>query len=208
MTHNAYKSSSSELDPASAEAIDRGLLVKLAEPQYRGDTSREHLAIRCNTPGDVLTFKASQAGENGGGGWMDLGRGGSGVVWVVTAHGKYGISGGFVYNHNESNGPGGGLYLLDPSATEIEIRVGQGMKLPGVSDGTSDVKSVLINDEVGPDYSWTGKDVTKAGMLNADYDPLIVMRQISTAAARGESPAMDLALLKAAASRPQGTSSV
>ncbi|HEX9153303.1 MAG TPA: hypothetical protein VF809_00615 [Candidatus Saccharimonadales bacterium] len=205
---------SAELDSATAESIGRAQLVRFAPTFFHEqgrpkDAGEFHVAVLCRGPGDTLTFglttqeAARQAGEDAG--WMDLGTGGVGAVWVVTESGnKYGIGNGYVYNHNA-----GRAYALDHNAGQVQLRVGQRAVLPGAGT-TSAIRSVLVNDEInhGSDhYSWTGKDASVARLVNEPVDPLLDVRAIGDAVSMGHDPSVAVSVLAHDVSQLRGNAS-
>jgi hypothetical protein len=198
--HNSLPSPGhKELDPATAETIERAQLVKFALPSFHEqgrpkDAEEFHVAVLCREPGDTLTFGITPREAGGDPGWMDLGTGGVGAVWVVTESGnRYGIGNGYVYNHNA-----GGANALDHTAGQLQLRVGQQAVLPGAGT-TSPIKSVLISDEINyrsNHYSWTGKDASKARIVNEPIDPLLHVRAIGDAVGLGHDPSHAVGVLQ------------
>jgi hypothetical protein len=189
-----------ELDPATAEAIQRAQLVKFVPTYFHEagrpkDAGEAHVAVLCRTPGDTLTFGITplEAG-NRNPSWMDLGTGGVGAVWVVTSSGnRYGIGNGIAYNHNA-----GGAYALDPNVDQLQLRVGQEAVIPGAGT-TGTVKSILINDEMNygdSPYSWTGKDASTARIVNEPVDPLLDIRPIGDAVRNGDDATSAITVLR------------
>ncbi len=192
----------SELDPATAEAVRRAQLVKFApqgmwEAGHPKSSGEFHVAALCRTPGDTLTFSltsrdaARAMGTDAG--WMDLGAGGAGSVWVVTETGnRYGIGCGHVFNANAK-----GAFALDPNAAQLQLSVGREATLPGVGT-TSAIKSILVADEVkygDETYSWTGHDASQARLVNEEVDPLFDVRAIGEAVNMGTDPGFAVGVL-------------
>lgn len=209
MAEKLPESERAELDPATAEAIDRGILVKFAPPEFyeQGrpkDAGEFHTAVLCREPGDTLTFDVTPHIPGKDPSWLGLGQGNIGAAWVVTHSGnKYGIGNGYVYNHKL-----GSVFALDPNVGQMQLRVGQEAYIPGAGD-TSAIKSVLISSEINyanDDYSWTGKNAVDARVVNA-LDPLMDVRAIGDAIDRGGDPIAAVNVVRDDASWPGGTAS-
>jgi hypothetical protein len=206
VNHNLLPGADSkELDAATAEALANGIPVKFSPTEHyqRGmakEAGEYHHATLCRTPGDNLTFDITSREAGGEPEWMDLGSGGVGAVWVVTESGnRYGIGNGIVYNHNL-----GGAFVLDHDTSQMQLQVGQEANIPGVGR-TSTIKSVLVNDGINfvdgsEPYSWTGRDVSGAKIVNAPVDPLLGVRQIGDA----QDPGFAISLLQHDLALPRG----
>jgi len=211
-TANAEPDPGSNLDPESIKAIKGGRLIKFAPAAFvdegrHKDAGEYHAALLCAGRGDTLTFSitsadaARQAGQDAG--WMDLGTGGAGAVYVRTETNRYVISNGYIYNHNL-----GGAFAIDPNASQMQLRIGRGAILPGAGN-TSPIKSILLTDEVkygDVTYSWTGHNVSEAPIVK-NYDPFINARAIGEAVSKGADPREAVGTLRDDILRLQGRTS-